>query len=53
MLIRKIGNFFSACVEGIVRLFTNFYLHRKFSIFLRNDHDCKAVEGLDIFKKIL
>ncbi len=20
------------------------YLHRKFSIFMRNDHDCKAVD---------
>ncbi len=54
MLIRKIGNFFSACVEAIaiVQFFTNFYLHKKFSIFLRNDHDCKAVEGLDIFEKL-
>ncbi len=44
MLIRKIGNFFSACVEGKVRLFTNFYLHRKFSIFLRNGRDCTVVD---------
>jgi hypothetical protein len=27
-------------------------LHRKFSIFLRNKRDCKAVEGLDIFEKL-
>jgi hypothetical protein len=45
VLIRKIGNFFSACVEGILQLFTNFYLHRKFSIFLQNNCDCKAVEA--------
>jgi hypothetical protein len=29
------------CIEEILLLFTNFYLHRKVSIFLRNDHDCK------------
>jgi hypothetical protein len=34
----------SAYVEGILWLFTNFYLQRKFSIFLRNDHDCKVVD---------
>jgi hypothetical protein len=52
VLISKIGIFFSACVEGILQSFTNFYLHRKFSIFLRNDCDWKAVEGLDIFEKL-
>jgi hypothetical protein len=31
-------------VEGILRLFTNFYLHRKVLIFLRNDSDCKDVD---------
>jgi hypothetical protein len=36
--------FLLACIEGILRLFTNFYLHRKFLIFLRNDHDCKVVD---------
>ena len=51
VLIRKIGNFFLVCIEGILLLFTIFYLHRKFLIFLRNDSDCKAVEALDIFKK--
>jgi hypothetical protein len=50
VLIRKIGTFFSACVEGILRLLTIFYLHREFSIFLRNDHDCEAVEALGIFE---
>ncbi len=34
--------FLSAWVEG--RLFTNFYLHRKVSIFLRNNSDCKDVD---------
>ena len=29
VLIRKIGNLFSACIEGILGLFTNCYLHRK------------------------
>jgi hypothetical protein len=53
VFIRKIGYFFSVCIEGILQLFTIFYLHRKFSIFLRNDCDCKAVEGLDIFEKLL
>ncbi len=31
-------------VEGILRLFTNFYLHRKVSIFLRNHSDFKDVD---------
>ncbi len=43
----------SACVEGILRLFTIFYLHRKFSVFLRKGRYCKTVEGLDIFEKLL
>ncbi len=51
VLIRKIGNFFSACIEGILRLFTIFYLHRKFSIFWRNDRDCEAVEAPGIFDR--
>ncbi len=32
------------CFEGILRLFTNFYLHRKVSIFLRNNSDYKDVD---------
>ncbi len=45
MFMRTIGNFsFSVCVEGILQLFTNFYLQRNFSIVLRNDHDCKVVD---------
>ncbi len=44
--------FLSVCVEGILWSFTNFYLHRKFLIFLRNDRDCKAVEALNIFEKL-
>ncbi len=38
--------FLSACVEGILRLFTIFYLHRKFSIFLRNVCDCNQNNDL-------
>ncbi len=30
-----------ACIEGIIRLFTIFYLHRESSIFLRNDRNWK------------
>ncbi len=36
--------FLSECIKGITRLLTNFYLQRKFSIFLRNDRDCKVVD---------
>jgi hypothetical protein len=36
--------FLSACVEEILGLFTNFHLHKKISIFLRNDRDCNAVD---------
>ena len=43
--------FLLAWVDGILQSFTNFYLHRKFLIFLRNDHDCKAIEALNIFEK--
>jgi hypothetical protein len=55
--------FLLVCIKGILQLFTNFYLHRKLSIFLRNNHDCKAVdlydarrryaviESLDLMKK--
>ncbi len=53
MLIKKIDIFFlPVCIEGIVQLFTYFYLHRKFLVFLRNDHDCKAVEAPNIFEKL-
>jgi hypothetical protein len=44
VFMRMNGNFLSACVEGILRLLTNFYLHRKLSIFLRSDHYCRAVD---------
>ncbi len=44
VFMRTNGIFFSASVERILRLFTNFYLQRMFSIFLRNDHDCKVVD---------
>jgi hypothetical protein len=50
--MRKICNFSLACVEEILRLFTIFYLHRKLSIFFRNDREGKAVKGLDIFEKL-
>jgi hypothetical protein len=33
-----------ACVEGILRLFTNFYLYRELLIFLRNYRDCDVVD---------
>jgi hypothetical protein len=49
MFMRTIGNF--SFIEGIIRLFTIFYSHRKFSIFLRNDPDCEAVEAPGIFVK--
>jgi hypothetical protein len=42
----------SVWVEGILGLFNIFYLHRKFSIFLRDDCDCKAVEAPDMFEKL-
>ena len=32
------------CLKRILRLFTNFYLHRKLLIFLINDRDCKVVD---------
>ncbi len=49
VFMRMNGNFFSACVEGILWLFTNFYLQRKLSIFLRNYHDCKVVDPYNRF----
>ncbi len=39
------------CIEGILWLFTNFYLHRKFLIFLRNDWDCKVVDPYNAIKR--
>jgi hypothetical protein len=61
----RLVNVLSAFVKGILQLFTNFNLHRKVMIFLRNDRYCKAVdqyntrkrytviESLDLMKKIL
>jgi hypothetical protein len=43
--------FLSACIERILQLFTNFYLHRKLSIFLRNNPGCKAVDLLNTRKR--
>jgi hypothetical protein len=31
-------------IVRVLQLFTNFYLHRKVSIFLRNNSDCKDVD---------
>ncbi len=43
--MRTNGNFsFSVHLKEILPLFTNFYLQRKFSIFLRNYRDCKVVD---------
>ncbi len=41
--------FLSACSEGILQLFTDLYLQRKFLIFLRHDCDCKVV---DLYKRL-
>ena len=45
------GDFFSVWVEGILQLFTNFYLQRNFSIFLRNNRDCKVVDPYNARKR--
>ncbi len=39
------------CFEGILGLFTSFYLHRKVLIFLRNIGDCKDVDLYNTRKK--
>ncbi len=39
------------CVEGILQLFTNFYLHRRVLILLRNDRDSKAVDSYNAWKR--
>ncbi len=52
VLIRKIVFFsFSVGWRNTMTLI-NFYFHRKFLIFLRNDRDCKAVGAPDIFEKL-
>ncbi len=43
-IFEKLSCFEGCCAKGILRLFTNFYLHRKVLIFLRNDSDCKDVD---------
>jgi hypothetical protein len=43
--------FLSDCIEGILQLFTNYYLQRKFSIFLRNNCDCKVVDPYNARKR--
>jgi hypothetical protein len=40
VLIRKIGNFSFSVRRRNTTIIHDFYLHRKFSIFLRNDSDC-------------
>jgi hypothetical protein len=49
--MRMMVIFLSVCVKRIIRIFTNFYLHIKFLIFLRNNHDSKAVNFLNTKKK--
>ncbi len=43
--------FLSAILQEVPQLFTNFYLHRKLSIFLRNNCDCEAVDLLNTRKR--
>jgi hypothetical protein len=43
--------FLSACIEGILQLFTNFYLQRKFLIFLRINLYCKVVDPYNARKR--
>ncbi len=43
--------FLSASIEGILRLFTNFYLQRKISIFLRNERDYKVIDPYNARKR--
>jgi hypothetical protein len=43
--------FLSGFTEGILQIFTNFYLHRRLWKFLRNDHDCEAVDLLNTRKR--
>ncbi len=43
-IFEKLSCLYGCCFEGIPQLFTSFYLHRKVSIFLRNDSDCKDVD---------
>ncbi len=49
-LLERTVIFLSACVERILRLFTNFYLQRKLLIFLRNYRDCKVVDPYNRFQ---
>jgi hypothetical protein len=43
--------FLSVCIEGILQLFTNFYWEREFSIFLRNNCDCRVVDPYNARKR--
>ncbi len=51
MFMRMNAIFLSAFIEGILKLFTNFNLHREFSIFLRNNYDCKVVDPYNARKR--
>ncbi len=53
VLIRKIGNFSFSMRWRNTTIIHYFLLAQKISIFLRNDCDCKAVEALDCFEKLL
>ncbi len=43
-IFEKLSWLKGCCIEGILQLFTNFYLHRKVLIYLRNDSDFKDVD---------
>ncbi len=63
-IFEKLSCLWGCCFEGILHLFTNFYLHRKDLIFLRNNSECKdvdlyntrkryaVIESLDLMRKI-
>jgi hypothetical protein len=48
----RLGVCLSACIEGILRLFNVSTCIESSQYYLRNDCDCKAVEGLNIFEKL-
>ncbi len=50
-IFEKLSVLYGCCVEGILQLFTSFYLHRKVSIFLRNNSDCKDVDVYNTRKR--
>ncbi len=52
-IFEKLSWLKGCCFEGILQLFTNFYLHRKVSVFLRNDSDCKDVNIYNYYHTII